>query len=74
MEISKNKNVQLLAKTMGLDLPKFYLTVSDYDFHEGSIRIKKIKLFDNKGIFIRFVDNQKVVCYMNKYPVAFEKL
>jgi hypothetical protein len=72
MNLPSNPNVESLAKTFGLDLPKYYLKVTDYDFHDGSIRIKKMELLDSKGIFLRFVDNEKVICYMNKYPVAFE--
>lgn len=73
MNLPSNPNVQLLAKTMDLDLPTHYLVISDYHFEDGQIRINKVKLFDSKGIFLRFVDNEKVVGHMNTYPVAFEK-
>jgi len=73
MNLPTNPAVKELAKVMDLDLPKAYLVVTDYHFEDGSIRINKIKLFDNKGVFLRFVDNEKVVEHMNSYPVAFEK-
>jgi len=72
MNLPKNPNVQLLAETFDLELPQNYLVVSEYDFHDGSIRIKEMKLLDSKGNFIRFVNNQKVIGYMNAYPVTFE--
>ena len=73
MNLPKNPNVQLLAKTMDLDLPKWYLTVSDYHYQDGQIVINKINLFDTNGKFIKFVDNEKVIEHLNKYPIAFEK-
>ena len=69
-----NKNVQDLIKTFDLEVDSYYLIVTDYHFESGAITINKMKLFDSKGVFIRFVDNKKVIGYMHKYPVSFEKI
>ena len=72
MNLPNNPNVQLLASTMGLDMPENYLSISEYTFENGQIVINKIKLLDSKGKFIRFVDNKKVLDHLSKYVIKFE--
>ncbi len=74
MNFPKNPNVQLLAKTFDLALPKYYLVVTDYTLESGAICINTMKIFDSKGVFIRFVKNELVLEHMHKYPISFEKL
>lgn len=74
MKLLDDKNVKTLIKVMDLDVPKEFLEVSRYDFRDGRIEIKEIKVLDVRGKFIRFANIKKVLPYLSEYNVTFKEL
>lgn len=74
MKLLDDKNVKTLIKVMDLDVPKAFLEVSLYDFRDGKIEIKEIKVLDVRGKFIRFANIKKVLPYLSEYNVTFKEL
>jgi len=67
-------NVQKLAEAFDLKLPEYYFEITEYGVDDsGRIVIDEIKVFDNKGKFIKLADINKVVNNLDKFPTKFVK-
>jgi hypothetical protein len=68
-----NPNIKLLIDVMDLQAPSEYnFVITDYEFIDGFIVIKKIKVLDIENKLIRFANLEKVMPNLSKYRVIFE--
>ena len=73
-ELTENENVKKLIEAFDLELPSHYLNVSDWGLDDsGRIVIYEIKVFDNKGKFIKLADMKRVVGSLDKFPTTFKR-
>ena len=73
MSMLDNPNVKLLIDTLELKhLPPEALEVTEYEYVEGQgIVIKKVKLLDASGNYIRFAKLKELTPYLHKFPIKF---
>lgn len=73
MSILDEPNVQLLVKTLDLKLPPpASFEVSEYEYVEDvGVVIKKVKVLDSSGNYIKFAKLKEVTPYLHKFPIKF---
>lgn len=72
MKILNDPMIRLLVDTFDLETPEQnILEICDYEYKDGAIVIKKIKVLDSDLNFIRFADLEKVTKYLSKYYCNF---
>ena len=70
--ILSNNDVKSLSKKMGLDLPKHYLEVDDYECDNGKVIINSVRVLDATGKLVKLADMNKVFDYLHRMPVHFK--
>jgi hypothetical protein len=73
MSMLEDPNVKLLIDTFELKhIPPEALEVSEYEYVEGQgIVIKKVKLLDASGNYIRFAKLKELTPYLHRFPIKF---
>lgn len=73
MSMLDNPNVKLLIDTLELKhLSPEALEATEYEYVEGQgIVIKKVKLLDASGNYIRFAKLKELTPYLHKFPIKF---
>ena len=72
MKMINDLMVKLLVDTFDLETPEQQvLEICDYEYKDGVILIKKIKVLDSELNFVRFANLEKVTKYLSKYYCNF---
>lgn len=69
--VLNNKNVQDLAESLDLDVPKEFLEVTDYYYVDTAIIIEGMNVVDKDGKFKRKVNLNKVLTHLKNMHVKF---
>lgn len=72
MKMINDPMIKLLVDTFDLETPdQQVLEICDYEYSDGVIVIKKIKVLDSELNFVRFANLEKVTKYLSKYYCNF---
>lgn len=72
MKMINDPMIKLLVDTFDLETPEQQvLEICDYEYNDGVIVIKKIKVLDSELNFVRFANLEKVTKYLSKYYCNF---
>ena len=72
MKMINDPMIKLLVDTFDLETPdKQVLEICEYEYKDGVIVIKKIKVLDSELNFVRFANIEKVTKHLSKYYCNF---
>ena len=75
MKMINDPMVKVLVDTFDLETPEQQvLEICDYEYKDGVILIKKIKVLDSELNFVRFANLEKVTKYLSKYYCNFNDI
>ena len=72
MKMINDPMIKLLVDTFDLETPEQQvLEICEYEYKDGVIVIKKIKVLDSELNFVRFANLERVTNYLSKYYCNF---